>query len=142
MKEETFEAINMDERNNTEKLLDSVKRFDFCDEEEFGIREDKDGGYVLYDDYIAMEKYGLSQTDFIELRSANVILEKELSQKWVSAKDRLPESNIEVIVFRQNNGLWWGVWHGDLWLIRYADGWTDKADVTHWMPLPRIPVEA
>ena len=101
----------MSELNN----LSRVKRFDFCGEEEFGIREEPNGEYIFYSDA------------------------EDMVPQWRDAKDRLPESGIEVIVNRKNNGFWWGVWHGDIWLVRYANGWTDKADVTHWMPLPNPP---
>lgn len=62
-------------------------------------------------------------------------------QEWISVKDRLPENGDVVLCFMEfgeqrilqwdSVSSWWlGYGHGDDW---------QKADVTHWMPLPKPP---
>jgi hypothetical protein len=63
--------------------------------------------------------------------------------EWISTKERLPELNTKVLVFKKNGGLfqmeyfsidgaeffWWGFgeWHNQ------------TRQITHWMPLPKPP---
>ena len=62
-------------------------------------------------------------------------------QEWISVDDRLPEHGDVVLCFMKFgeqrilqwdnvSSLWLGYGHGDDW---------QKADVTHWMPLPEPP---
>lgn len=68
--------------------------------------------------------------------------------EWISVKDRLPETNCDVLVAKQNGRVfqmsyhapfdsgkrifqWWGF-----------SKWVDQhSQVTHWMPLPEPPNE-
>ena len=63
-----------------------------------------------------------------------------MNNEWISVKERLPELNVDVLVFRKSglcftahiierNGNWWmrEVWYGQF------------DDVTHWLPLPAPP---
>ena len=74
--------------------------------------------------------------------------------KWISVKDRLPDSDGELVLVSQNNNQ-----HGDfkvlvLWYDLQCEmfrGWDDRQDtyprdvfgeynrVTHWQPLPEPP---
>jgi hypothetical protein len=69
---------------------------------------------------------------------------KEATQKWISVKERLPESGTRALVMRFDfvtktpfydllwfdNGYWWN------------RNFTGDYAVTHWMPLPEPPKEA
>lgn len=61
-------------------------------------------------------------------------------EKWISVNKRLPEDDERVLVVcRTKKGVqtvnlayyWNGTWHGQ----------GSMAGVTHWMPLPTLPVE-
>lgn len=60
--------------------------------------------------------------------------------EWISVKDRLPEKEIDVLVY---NGVAFSV---SALIYKYGnDGWHERGDgydygyVTHWMPLPKSP---
>lgn len=56
--------------------------------------------------------------------------------EWISVKDRLPDGNVRVIVFRPC------MEDTDVGPISVQWGWTcnkKHKDVTHWMPTPEPP---
>ncbi len=59
--------------------------------------------------------------------------------KWISVEDRLPETEVEVLVIAtmgNQRDVFFDVLYPHGW------GWTDELDdfsVTHWMYLPEIP---
>ena len=60
--------------------------------------------------------------------------------EWISVKDRLPETPVEVLVF--NLGTWvLAYWNEDVgqWILYNGD--KVLRYVTHWMPLPEPPEE-
>lgn len=62
--------------------------------------------------------------------------------KWISVKDRLPEENINVLIYRRNMmNVYTYLGHGE-WEDDYGY-WTRTEDdgITHWMPLPDEPKE-
>lgn len=62
--------------------------------------------------------------------------------EWISVKDRLPEENINVLIYRRNMmNVYTYFGHGE-WEDDYGY-WTRTEDdgITHWMPLPEPPKE-
>ena len=69
--------------------------------------------------------------------------------RWIPCGERLPESNLEVLVIVsgkvENITLVNSVEIGDFdrdegWILEMWPGWEDP-NVTHWMPLPELPKE-
>ena len=63
-------------------------------------------------------------------------------QEWISVKDRLPEQNIRVLVWMQDNEQEYTQIDTDRWSCTMEQGyhwirWGNR--VTHWMPLPQPP---
>lgn len=78
---------------------------------------------------------------------------KTIDAGWISVKDRLPEENTPVLICTQWGDIWMASYysecriasklfspaHWDVETLR-GGGIDFKAeDVTHWMPLPRLP---
>ena len=69
-----------------------------------------------------------------------------MMSEWISVKDRLPETNKEVLVYR--GGYIGGLMNvytyvgNDTWEDDYGF-WsrTDDDGITYWMPLPEPPIE-
>ena len=62
---------------------------------------------------------------------------KNQAKEWISVKDKLPDTENEVLTCRGHKNLiqvelYWG--DGD-----WSDDTCDSIDVTHWMPLPEAP---
>ena len=55
---------------------------------------------------------------------------------WISVKDRVPESGIDVLVFTDDYCAYTAHYDGYWWLSGEP---TLSYDVTHWMPLPAPP---
>lgn len=56
---------------------------------------------------------------------------------WISVKDRLPEKNQEVLVYRESDGI---IISYLSWMLDNDPIWSDEvSDYTHWMPLPEVP---
>lgn len=62
--------------------------------------------------------------------------------EWISVKDRLPENGKEVL-FSDGSSIMVGWYNADeeYWELTDADMIAYAQDVTHWMPLPRLPEE-
>ena len=63
-------------------------------------------------------------------------------QEWISVKDRLPDQNIRVLVWMQDNEEEYTQIDTDRWSCTMEQGyhwirWGNR--VTHWMPLPQPP---
>ena len=63
-------------------------------------------------------------------------------QGWISVKDRLPDQNIRVLVWMQDNEEEYTQIDTDRWSCTMEQGyhwirWGNR--VTHWMPLPQPP---
>lgn len=54
--------------------------------------------------------------------------------KWISVKDRLPESDQKVLAYTSEG-------KGTFEEFRLCCGWAIKGAITHWMPLPEPPKE-
>lgn len=66
--------------------------------------------------------------------------------EWISVEDRLPDKHTEVLTYSEeydciigcllDSGKWGAIW------VDYESGepWLTDAIVTHWMPLPELPV--
>lgn len=66
--------------------------------------------------------------------------------EWISVKDRLPESQGDVLVVAFWHECWQPMvgWYSEIerkWRIITPHGEKVPAGVTHWMPLPEIPKE-
>jgi hypothetical protein len=74
--------------------------------------------------------------------------------EWISVKDKLPENDVEVLVFNPKDGITIGEFDSDRvsgyvesdgsyfcvnsgWSIQYD--WAPYMSPTHWMPLPKEP---
>ena len=73
--------------------------------------------------------------DFLMANGATV-------QEWISVKDRMPEQNIRVLVWMQDNEEEYTQIDTDRWSCTMEQGyhwirWGNN--VTHWMPLPKPP---
>ena len=51
-------------------------------------------------------------------------------QEWISVDDRLPDVGNIVLIYSETDGVC---------LDSYSDDTFDYFDVTHWMPIPRLP---
>lgn len=62
--------------------------------------------------------------------------------KWISTKDKLPEDGKEVLFYGDSSVMvgWYDADKG-YWVLSDADMIAYQDDVTHWMPLPRLPEE-
>ena len=65
------------------------------------------------------------------------------SAKWISVKERLPETNELCIVNTEWRGIVPATYGNESWIFNEGQGWSEKAlsYVTHWMPLPEAPKE-
>ena len=66
--------------------------------------------------------------------------------EWISVKDRLPESQADVLVVAFWHERWQTMmgWHSDMgkkWRVITPHGEREPGGVTHWMPLPDPPKE-
>jgi hypothetical protein len=73
-----------------------------------------------------------TQRDADQLRAEVERLKK--AQRWISVAEQLPETRDPVLT------LWVS---GMQWVKQYDQqhGWNTGAQVTHWMPLPKLPKE-
>lgn len=62
--------------------------------------------------------------------------------KWISTKDRLPEDGKEVLFYGDSSVMvgWYDA-NNECWAVTASDMIAYPEDVTHWMPLPRLPEE-
>ena len=66
--------------------------------------------------------------------------------EWISVKERLPESQADVLVVAFWHERWQTMmgWHSDMgkkWRVITPHGEREPGGVTHWMPLPAPPGE-
>ena len=84
--------------------------------------------------------FDLELDPVIEKEALRMIDEQETisaaSPKWISVKDRLPESGIDVLVFTDDYCAYTAHYDGYWWLSGEP---TLSYNVTHWMPLPEPP---
>ena len=80
---------------------------------------------------ISTEKYETLIDEIADLRSKQ--------PKWISVKDRLPNSGTGVLVFTDDYCAYTAHYDGYWWLSGEP---TLSYNVTHWMPLPEPPEEA
>lgn len=59
--------------------------------------------------------------------------------EWISVKDRLPESNTEVLVYSKRRGV--TIDFVDAFMLTGTVTFYRNSDVTHWMPIPEPPPE-
>ena len=70
---------------------------------------------------------------------------------WIDVKDKLPKKNERVLVVctNRNNQMqrhvsiceFWGDRHKYLNKVYYKPMWSGHKEVTHWQPLPELPIE-
>ena len=95
----------------------------------------------LINDCRFMEGYGM---DLVERQADHLIAHGVTVQEWISVEDRLPRTNVGVLVyaprlknifeaFYRADGKW------EIFSYRAGEILNDK--VTHWMPLPESPKE-
>ena len=98
------------------------------------------------------ECYALNEACFLSKQLAIEALKVNISAKWISVKDRLPESNGTYLVYAPTysggsssgldcvNGVMFARWRNLHWSIEI--GYHKRPScVTHWMPLPEAPKE-
>lgn len=76
---------------------------------------------------ISTEKYETLMDEIAYLRSKQ--------PKWISVKDRLPDSGSDVLAFAEDHCIYTALFDGIWWLSGDAPSYK----VTHWMPLPEPP---
>lgn len=75
----------------------------------------------------------------------NLIENGATVQQWISVKDRLPEKDVRVLVWMQDNEEGYTQMDTDRWSCTMEQGhhWIRWGKcVTHWMPLPTPPARA
>mgnify|MGYP007071659269 CR=1 FL=1 len=99
-----------------------------------------------------LERYALTvarregAVDYPELRATEALadelraeLVKFIGDGWISVSERLPDFEVDVLVFC-NGVAQWGVRSNNCRGWALATGWADYDDVvTHWMPMPEPP---
>jgi len=99
-----------------------------------------------------LERYALtvarreSAVDYPELRATEALadelraeLVKFIGDGWISVSERLPDFEVDVLVFC-NGVAQWGRRSNNCRGWALATGWADYDDViTHWMPMPEPP---
>ena len=99
-----------------------------------------------------LERYALTvarregAVDYAELRATEAMadelraeLVKFIGDGWISVSERLPDFEVDVLVFC-NGVAQWGVRSNNCRGWALATGWADYDDVvTHWMPMPEPP---
>ena len=60
--------------------------------------------------------------------------------EWISVKDERKPPNFKVVLITDGECVDLGAWQGEEWAsdFSYVD---ESEDVTHWMPLPKLPKE-
>ena len=112
--------------------------------EEF-IREKIRQRFELKGDMMGLWCYSLNGEDALRWAheyAAKPVAEREVSEEWISVKDRLPERNQNVLIAREKPFHTYlltafqrdGVFHSNQDAIMLGK-------VTHWMPLPKPPVK-
>ena len=112
--------------------------------EEF-IREKIRQKFELKGDMMGLWCYSLNGEDALRWAheyAAKPVAEREVSEEWISVKDRLPERNQNVLIAREKPFHTYlltafqrdGVFHSNQDAIMLGK-------VTHWMPLPKPPVK-
>ena len=112
--------------------------------EEF-IREKIRQKFELKGDMMGLWCYSLNGEDALRWAheyALKPVAEREVSEEWISVKDRLPERNQNVLITREKPFHTYlltafqrdGVFHSNQDAIMLGK-------VTHWMPLPKPPVK-
>ena len=70
----------------------------------------------------------------------------DAAPRWISVKERLPDSQTDVLVVAFWHECWQPMigWHsdsGEKWRVFTSHGEREPGGVTHWMPLPEPPKE-
>lgn len=83
------------------------------------------------------ERLANGEPDSIFMQDAKVLREAaellKAAPEWISVTDKLPEDNGHYLC-----ALTFGLVVIDTW---YAGEWVNGGNVTHWMPLPKLPKE-
>ena len=92
-------------------------------------------------DYAAYCKpYGESLRNEARNNLEEYIAELEDAQRWVPVSERLPKENAPVLVLTVLGGMFVDFIHGKSVVTGNPDFYElDVEDVTHWMPLPKLP---
>lgn len=73
-------------------------------------------------------------------RMESRIAELEAAQRWIPVGERLPKENAPVLVLTVLGGMFVDFIHGKSVVTGNPDFYElDVEDVTHWMPLPKLP---
>lgn len=103
----------------------------------------------LREDFIAGKIELDSEMDMID--ACPTVDTEDITPKWISVEERLPETiqcvegiaySEAVIVWTNGRKAMAAVWDGEHFLCaaEYWEAWDEH--VTHWMPLPKPPIEA
>ena len=65
------------------------------------------------------------------------------SNRWISVKERLPETNELCIVNTEWHGVVFATYGNESWIFDEGQRWSEKplSYASHWMPLPEPPKE-
>ena len=75
-----------------------------------------------------------------ETALVEAIAELEAAQRWIPVSERLPKENAPVLVLTVLGGMFVDFIHGKSVVTGNPDFYElDIEDVTHWMPLPKLP---
>ena len=91
-----------------------------------------------------------------QLQAENDRLKEEVQQmRWIPVEERLPEKSGEYLIFTDEKEIYAMEFDEDMgdkgefgwWTQQYSNGgwagsdWATAEDITHWMPLPKLPKE-
>ena len=125
-----------------DEMPSGCKRCNFCVAKMYcSLLEDRkttvpDEPYKRRADCPLVYDFGDRETNALNKR----IAELEAAQRWIPVSERLPKENAPVLVLTVLGGMFVDFIHGKSVVTGNPDFYElDVEDVTHWMPLPKLP---